>query len=142
MKGLLPVASVRPTLRSSIYVVVIALLATTGIVGQSPWPVLIAALLTLPACVAVVPCYYILYGLLALIPGANPSSNSGSESQSATGATITSAMTGAQASWFVITTQAIGILAFTIAAILNVILLRAVVARRRNARRAPPDRPA
>ena len=138
---MLPAPSVRPTLRSSAYVVAIVLMATAGIIEQSPWPVLLAGLLTVPACFAAVPCYYIVYGVLAQIPGANPSSSTGYEYQSAPGAKIVSVMTGAQATWFVITAQALGILAFAVAAILNVLLLRAIASRGQNTRAVQPSQP-
>jgi len=112
------------------YVVVIALLATAGFVGHSPWPILFAALLTLPASVVALPGYYIAYGLLALVPGANPSSNSGSESVLPDGTVISSVVTGEPAAWFTITTTGLGILALTFAAFLNVLLLRAHRARK------------
>jgi len=112
------------------YVVVIALLATAGFVGQSPWPILFAALLALPASVVGLPGYYIAYGVLALVPGANPSSSAGSGSISPDGSVISSIVTGEPAAWFTITTTGLGILALTFAAFLNVLLLRALRARK------------
>ena len=123
--------SFRPTLRSATYVVVVALSATAGFIAQSPWPILLAGLLTLPSSIVALPCYYLGYGFLALVPGANPSSNSGSVLTSADGTVISSVMTGAPAAWFTITTTCLGILTLTIAAVLNVLILRALVARRR-----------
>jgi hypothetical protein len=90
---------------------------------------------------AAVPCYYVIYGLLAQIPGANPSSNSGYEVQNADGTKITSVTTGAQAPWFVVTTQAVEIIAFTFAAVLSVLLLRALGARREGSGGTQPRRP-
>jgi hypothetical protein len=113
------------------YVVVITLLATAGFVGHSPWPILFAALLALPASMVALPGYYIAYGLLALVPGANPLSNSGSESVSPDG-TVISVVTGEPAAWFTITTTGLGILALTFAAFLNVLLLRAYRARKQT----------
>jgi hypothetical protein len=40
-------------------------------------------------------------------------------------------MTGAPAAWFTITAILLGILALTVAAVLNVLILRVLVARRR-----------
>jgi hypothetical protein len=141
VESLLPVPSTRPTLRSSIYVAFITVIASVGIIEKSPWPVLVAAFLTLPASIAVVPCYYLIYGMLAQIPGANPSSNTGYEVQNADGTTITSVTTGAQAPWFVVTTQAVEIIAFTFAAVLSVLFLRALAARREGTGGAHPRRP-
>ena len=122
----------RPTFRSLAYVVAVALVATVGFTQESPWPILFAALLALPASIVAVPSYYVVYGVLALIPGANPSSNTGFETVDADGRTITSVITGTPAAWFTITTHVLGILALTVAALLNVLVLRAITARRRG----------
>ena len=79
------VPSFRPTLRSLVYVVAVALVATAGFTQESPWPILFAALLALPASIVAAPSYYVVYGVLALIPGANPSSNTGFETVDADG---------------------------------------------------------
>lgn len=126
------VPSVRPTLRSSTYVVAVALIATVGFTEESPWPILLAAMLTLPASIVAVPCYYFAYGILALIPGAKPSSSTGYGMQNAPGSHITSVVTGEPAAWFTVTTLVVGILTMTVAAILNVLLRRAFAARRRR----------
>jgi hypothetical protein len=135
------VRSARLTLRSLIYVVAVAVAATVGFAEQSPWPILLAALLALPASIVAVPCYYLGYGLLALVPGANPSSSTGSETSAVDGSTLTSVITGTPAAWFTITTFVLGILALTVAAFLNVVLLRALAARRRGATSFPPQSP-
>ena len=126
--------SFRPTLRSATYVGVVALSATAGFIEESPWPILLAGLLTLPVSIVALPCYYLAYGFLALVPGANPSSNSGSGLTSADGTVISSVMTGAPAEWFTITTTCLGILTLTIAAVLNILILRSLVARKRAIR--------
>lgn len=141
MESLLPVPSARPTLRSSLYVVSTTVIAAVGVIEKSPWPVLVAAFLTLPASIAVVPCYYLIYGMLAQVPGANPSSSSGYGVQNADGTRIVSVTTGAQAPWFVVTTQAVEIIAFTFAAVLMVLLLRALRDRREDTGGAQPGRP-
>jgi hypothetical protein len=125
------VPSVRLTLRSLTYVVAASLIAAVGFTEQSPWPILLAALLTVPASLVAVPCYYFAYGVLALIPGANPSSNSSSTTFAPDGSMVT-VITGMPAAWFTITTFALGILTLTIAAYVNVLLFRAVAARRRS----------
>lgn len=129
------VPSVRLTVRSLLYVVVVALIAGVGFTEQSPWPILLAALLALPASIVAVPCYYLAYGFLALIPGANPSSSSGSATFAPDGRMLTSVSTGMPATWFTITTFVLGILALTVAAFVNVLLLRALATRRRAKRR-------
>jgi hypothetical protein len=123
---------VRPTARSAAYIVIICALATWGFVVQSPWPIVLAALLALPASLIALPCYYLAYGLLALFPGASPSSASGFGTAAADGTTSSSSSTGSAAGWFTATTHALGIIALTAAAILNVLLVRAFIARRQR----------
>ena len=128
------VPSARLTPRSSVYVAAVALVAAVGFIEQSPWPIVVAVLLALPASIVTLPCYYVVYGVLALIPGANPSSSTGSSSSDAYGNTLTTVTTGAPAAWFTLATHVLGILALTAAAFLNVLLLRALAARRRRAK--------
>ena len=125
------VPSLRPTPRSLVYVLAVAVLATLGFVQQSPWPILLAAVLALPASLVALPCYYVAYGVLALVPGANPSSSTGSGTTGVDGTTITTT-TGTPAAWFTITTHVLGVLALTLAAVVDVLLVRALVARRRD----------
>jgi len=122
------VPSARLTVRSSPYVVAVSLIAAVGFTEQSPWPILLAV----PASVVALPCYYLAYGFLALIPGAKPSSSSGSATFAPDGHMLTSVSTGMPAAWFTITTFVLGILTLTVAAFLNVLLLRALAARRRS----------
>ncbi|MDQ1599987.1 MAG: hypothetical protein QOD68_1461 [Actinomycetota bacterium] len=129
--------SARPTWRSSTYLAAVAGLATVGFVQGSPGPIVIAALLALPASIVAVPGYYVVYGLLALVTGANPSSSSGSGSGSASaGGSSTTVTTDDTATWFAVTTHVLGVLALVAAAALNVLLVQAVLSRRRG-RRAP-----
>ncbi|MBE3074963.1 MAG: hypothetical protein IMZ75_08450 [Actinobacteria bacterium] len=118
--------------RSFLYVAAVSLIAAVGFAEQSPWPILFAALLAVPASMVALPCYYLAYGFLALVPGANPSSNSGSATFAPDGRLLTSVSTGMPAAWFTITTFVLGILALTVAAFANVLLLRALAARRRS----------
>jgi len=117
---------------SSLYIVAVSLIAAVGFTEQSPWPILLAALLAVPASVVALPCYYLAYGFLALIPGANPSTSSGSATFAPDGRMLTSVSTGMPAAWFTITTFVLGILTLTVAAFVNVLLLRALAARRRG----------
>ena len=128
--------SARPTWRSTTYLAAVAGLATAGFVQGSPGPIVLAALLTLPASIVAVPGYYLVYGLLALVTGANPSSSSGSGSSSSAGGSSTTVTTDDMATWFAVTTHVLGVLALTVAAAVNVLLVRAVVSRRQG-RRAP-----
>lgn len=126
------VPSVRLNVKSSLYVVAVALIAAVGFTEQSVWLILFAALLAVPASIVAVPCYYLGYGLLALVPGATASSNSGSATFAPDGRMLTTVSTGMPAAWFTITTVVLGILALTVAAFVNVLLLRALAARRRS----------
>jgi hypothetical protein len=128
--------SARPTWRSSPYLAAVAGLATAGFVQGSPGPIVLAAVLSLPASIVAVPSYYVVYGLLALVTGANPSSSSGSGSSAAAGDTSTTVTTDDTATWFAVTTHVLGVLALAVAAAVNVLLVRAVVSRRQG-RRAP-----
>ena len=129
--------SARPTWRSTTYLAAVAGLATAGFVSGSPGPIVLAAVLALPASIVAVPCYYLVYGLLALVSGANPSSSSGSGSgSSATDGASTTVTGDDTATWFAVTTHVLGVLALVVAAALNVLLVQAVLSRRRG-RQAP-----
>ncbi len=123
------------------YVAVVGALAALGFIGQSPWPILLAALLTLPASLIAVPGYYVLYGLLSVFAGASPDSSSGSGTVAPDGSASSTVSTGADAAWFTTTTHALGIIALTAAAILNVLLLGVLIARRRRSAGLPPALP-
>ncbi len=124
--------SIRVTARSATYVAVVAASAALGLVGHTAWPVLLAAAISLPASVVALPGYYLAYGLLALIPGANPSNGSGSASVDAGGHLVSSAVGGTQAAWFTIATLVLGVVLLTAGAVVDVLLVRALAARRRQ----------
>ena len=121
----------RPTLLESAYVVVVATVATVGFVIGSSAVIVLAALLALPASVVAGPAYYVAYGLLAQLPGANPSRGTGSASCTVAGDCRGSA-SGA-AGWFTATADVVGVLALVAAAVLNVVVLRSLAARRATA---------
>ncbi|MGZ4482739.1 MAG: hypothetical protein ACXVXE_08880 [Nocardioidaceae bacterium] len=123
-----PLPSLRPTLRSSAYVAAVAVPAAAGFTTGSTWPILLAAGLALPASLLALPGYYLAYGLLALVPGANPSAGTGSGRSLPGGGTVTT-VTGTPAAWFTTTTHLLGILALAAAAVVNVLLLRHLAAR-------------
>jgi hypothetical protein len=104
------------------YVLVVAVVATWGFVAGSTALILSATVLTLPAGVAALVGYYVLYGVLALVPGANPDSASGSSCSSHC-ATVD---TGGLATWFGATTTVLGVVLVVGAALVNLALLRAV----------------
>lgn len=121
----------RPNWVGSMYVLGVAAVSTLGFASGSTSTILLAALFALPSSVLAVPAYYIAYGLLALFPGANPSSSSGSGSCTPNGECQVST-TGDAAVWFTFTTEAVGILALTTAAMLNAVVVRNLIAARRR----------
>lgn len=124
--------STAQTLVAAVYVLVVAVVATMGFVTESTAVIFLAALLSLPASVIALPGYYVVYGLLALIPGAIPSESSGAAACSPDGVDCEWTSTGDLAGWFHVTTDVIGILALTCAAVLNVLGLCIVTARARG----------
>lgn len=112
------------------YLAVVAVLATVGFVLGEAWLVLTAVVLTLPASVATVPAYYLGYGLLALVPGANPDHSAGSGTVSPDGHVVSGVTSGDLATWFSVVSHALGIAALLVAALANVLLVRWLAARR------------
>jgi hypothetical protein len=78
-----------------------------------------------------VPAYYVAYGFLAQVPGANPSQSSGSRSCAANGVCQGSA-TGDAAKWFIHTTELVGILSLIAAAVVDVVALWFLIVRSRK----------
>jgi hypothetical protein len=134
-----PGRMLRPTLVESAYTLTVAVVATLGFATESTSAILLAAFLALPSSAIAVPAYYVVYGLLAQVPGANPSSSTGSASCAPNGDCQASS-TGDPAGWFTLATEVVGILALTAAALLNVVVLRSLIAARR-ARLQRPTRP-
>ena len=62
------------------YVATAATLGAVGFATDSSTPILVAGALTLPASIPAVVTFYAAYGLLALVPGANPSTGTGTGS--------------------------------------------------------------
>lgn len=123
----------------SVYVLAVAVLAAAGFITDSTPPILVAAALSLPFSVIALPGYYMAYGLLALVPGANPSTSSSpaTGSGSCTPDGVCSATTtGDPAAWFVLATGVLGVLALTVAALLNLLAFRVLTARRRGPQKA------
>lgn len=110
----------------STYIVVVAVTATVGFSTDSTRTILIAAALGLPSSLFAVPAFYAAFGLLALVPGANPSSSSGSGYCTRDGDCEWTS-TGDPAAWFLPTTDVLGIVALTGAALLNVVLLTLLI---------------
>jgi hypothetical protein len=131
------VALAGSSLRSAIrlvaitYVVAVAAVASLGFTAGSAALILLAAFVTLPSSVVALPTYYIVYGLLGQLPGANPSHSTGSGSCAPNGVCHT-ATTGDPAWWFTFATDVIGIVLLTAVAVVNVVLLQRLVAARRH----------
>lgn len=130
------VRGVKVTWIHAVYVAVVAVCAAIGFIIQAPQPILLAAALTLPASIVALPTYYLAYGLLAQIPGANPSSSSGSGSSAGPGSPPVTVTTGDLAPWFAVSTQVLGILLLTVAAFVNIVILQSVLDRRSGPRDA------
>lgn len=138
--GSLELRRVRLTWPSAVYVAAVTLTAAVGFVVESPGPILLASLLALPASVVALPSYYVAFGLLALIPGANPSSGSGSGSAgTGPGGPEITVTSGDPAAWFTTITPVLGIGALGLAALVNVLVLQAVLDRRRARRPTVAD---
>ena len=121
----------RLTAIEATYALIVMVIATVGFTTGSTSMILLAAILALPSSAIAVPAYYLVYGLLALVPGANPSRGTGSGSCTPAGE-CQGSTTGDLAAWFAIATEVLGILALTAAGLLNVIAVRSVVTRRRT----------
>ncbi|MEO6789591.1 MAG: hypothetical protein ABI249_02630 [Ornithinibacter sp.] len=123
---------IRVTRGASLYVAAVTVCAVLGFVLGVPWPILLAAAISLPASVVTLPAFYMVYGLLALVPGANPSMSTGSGSVDSSGAVISSVSTGLPSTWFAITTAVLGALALGLGAVLNVVIVRMLTAHRQR----------
>jgi hypothetical protein len=117
------------------YVIGVTAIASAGFIADSTPTILLAGLLSLPASVITLPGYYVAYGLLALVPGANPSVSTSSARSCTADGVCTSTTTGELATWFLVTTTVLGVLAFTVAALLNMLALRFLTARRGSPRK-------
>jgi hypothetical protein len=100
------------------YVLVVAVIATVGFTTDSTAAILLAGILALPSSAPGVVGLYLAVGFLGLVPGASPDSSSGSGCSTPT--VCEGITTGELATWFTIATGIIGILALTLAAMLNV----------------------
>ena len=110
-------------------------LAAYGFATGSTETIVLAGALTLPCSVPAAIGFYLAVGLLALVPGANPDTAGGSGSCSAEGV-CTSSSTGGAATWWLFTSDVLGVAALTAAAIVNVLLVSRAWTGLRS-RRAP-----
>jgi hypothetical protein len=133
-----PATTLRPNWVGSLYVLGVAAVSTLGFTSGSTPAILLAAFLALPSSIIAMPAYYVIYGILALLPGANPSSSTGSSSCAPNG-DCQETTAGGAAAWFTFTTEAVGILALTAAALLNAIVLQNLIAARRTRIQRPPQ---
>ncbi|HEU5045675.1 MAG TPA: hypothetical protein VFT75_16245 [Nocardioidaceae bacterium] len=120
----------RPSPVALAYVAVVTVLAAAGFVLGKAWLVLTAVVLALPAAVVALPGYYLGYGLLALVPGANPDHSTGSGIATPDGHVVSVVTSGDPATWFTVVSHALGIAALLAAALANVLLVRWLAARR------------
>lgn len=113
------------------YVVAAAALAGLGFTAGSTVVILVGALMTMPASLLAMPAYYLVYGVLSQLPGANPSQSSGSVT-CAVGEACQSVTSGDPSAWFTQTTEMVGVAALVLAALLNLVGLRLLLGRRRT----------
>jgi hypothetical protein len=121
-------------LLESAYVLSVAAVAAWGFIAGTTAVILTAVALSLPTGLPALVGYYMVYGLLAQVPGANPSTFTGSFSCSPDGS-CEGSTTGDLAPWFADTTVAVGVIALTAAALVNVAVLRFVTSKLRARRR-------
>ncbi len=121
-----------PTRPEAAYLSLATGLAAWGFVSGSTAVILTAFAVVLPAGVLALVGYYLLYGLLALVPGANPDESSGSSCSA--GLACRSHETGQLAAWFDHGVVVLGVLLVASAAVANLALLRALAARRHQSR--------
>jgi hypothetical protein len=120
-------------------VITVAALVAAGMLLQSPGLFVVAAVMTIPSSIAAVPTYYVLYGITALIPGANPSSGSGKGVSTPGGGTV-SVVTGEPALWFTVSMGVLAVVVMALAAYANALALKAI--RERAGHRHRPELPA
>jgi hypothetical protein len=117
------------------YVFVVAAVAGLGFTTGSTSTIVLAAVLALPMGLVALPAFYVVYGLLAQIPGANPGTSTGSAACGSNDDCQVST-TGDLATWFAVTTGLLGVLALTAAALVNVSIFGRLIAALRERRRA------
>jgi hypothetical protein len=108
---------------SAAYVLCVGAVAAWGFYTDTTATILFAVLLAMPAGGPALVGYYMAYGLLAGVSGANPDVASSGGRCTASGG-CESFSTGEPAEWFLHTMDLVGALALTAAAVLNVVLLR------------------
>ena len=113
------------------YVIAVGVVAATGFFASWGAAIALAVVFTLPSIVVFLPAYYLAYGVVALIPGANPSTASGSGTVAADG-TVTSVVVGDSPAWFTVLTHLMGTCALVAAALVNVLLWQRVAHYRRK----------
>ena len=122
----------RWSVASTLYVIATGLLASVGFALANPWPILLATLITLPSSIIALPAYYLAYGLLSQLSGANPSTSSGSGSVSSDGAVTSTISIAMPAEWLTTLTPILGVGAIVAAAIANVFITRTLAAQRKR----------
>jgi hypothetical protein len=110
------------------YVLAVTTVAALGFATGSTATILGAVVLALPVGLPALVGYYMIYGLLGQVPGANPDVSSGSASCTP-GAGCQVSETGDLAPWFAHTMDIVGVLAVAVAAVANVVLLRFAAAK-------------
>jgi hypothetical protein len=124
----------------SVYAVAVGALATAGFAASKTYLILLAGLLTLPSSLVSIPAFYAAYGLLTLLPGAASAQESSSSGFCAAGRVCEESSTGGGAAWLSYADGALGVLALVGAALVNVVVLRLIMSRRRSRAAVSPPR--
>ena len=119
------------------YVVGVVGLAAVGFLTDRTPAILLATLAALPLGLVALAAFYVGYGLLSQVPGTDAGASAGSGSCAPAG-DCTASTAGDLAAWFVLTTDVLGVLALTAAALANVVLVRALLAGPRSRRSTGP----
>src|SRR5689334_20553282 len=115
----------RLTALEAAYVLVVGVLAAWGwFVSGTPLPILVAAGLALPTSIAALVAFYLSYGLLSQVFGVSNVDAGGASSSSG-------AQTIHDFSATMLVADSLGVLLLMAAAVVNVVLLRRLSARRR-----------
>lgn len=108
------------------YIATVTVLTAVGFASGQPLLIGVAALLTLPLSIVAVPVFYMLAGLLGLVPGANPSRASGSGYVGPHGKVVVT-HSGEPAQWYLISLDVLGVAIFAAAAVAMMVLLDLVI---------------
>jgi len=120
----------------TVYVLCVTAVAVWGFYTDTTATILLAVLVSLPMGGPALVGYYMAYGVLAGVSGANPDTVR-SHGRCTPSGGCESFTTGETPEWFLHTMDIIGVVAFVAAAVLNVVLLRMLNTTWRNRKESP-----